>query len=139
MSRIGNEVRWAIRRIAAPLNHAMRRNLQMMMRSLRIGLVGVALSIAAACGGSGSAPVVELVGVSESRASEAIDVVQRVRDCDRPVRVVLNSSDNYSVDCEKDGFFFDAVRSHTVFCADGKWHFVAWADFSGTDQDCTPA
>ena len=103
-------------------------------------MIGTMAILAAGCGGSGELPSVELVGVEESRAQEAIEIVQSVRECDRPLRVVLNSRpDSYSVKCEKNGFIFDAVRSHTVFCADGQWQFVAWADFAGTDKSCTPS
>ena len=106
-------------------------------RTLVVGAIEL-MAILAGCGGSEDLPTLELIGVEEGRAQEAIDVVRSVRECDRPLRVVLNSRDNYSVECEKDGFVFNAVRSHTVFCADGPWQFVAWADFAGTDNSCTP-
>lgn len=97
------------------------------------------MTFAASCGGSAESRTLELVGVDENRAAEAIGVLQDVRECDRPIRVVLDTVDSYSIQCEKDGFIFDAVRSHTVFCADGMWQFVAWADYAGTGTSCTPS
>lgn len=101
-----------------------------------------ALSVVAAGCGSGDLLEVELLGVDGQRSQIVVGVVRATADCEQPLRVkavAKNGPDPlYEVTCAKDGVIFDATRTHTVFCADGKWRKVGYLDVGTVGNSCTP-
>lgn len=107
------------------------------VRPLRLLSSAIALAFVAVSCGSAAPPDVTLIGVGEQRSQEALEALRVEYDCENPEQVKKVEQDQYEVTCVKDGFIFDAKRTHTVFCADGEWQIVGYTDVGAAGIKCS--